>query len=128
MATNDEIKKKYNIKKQKELLTLKDLEKIIGTEGFNGLVNDWNNQISLFLDDLDKMLNEARADGYKEGHNDHKSDCLEYEKARADTTKQIFAELDKMIEELDNSLRTIGEITLDAEKYEALKKKHEVPR
>ena len=41
---------------------------------------------------------------------------------------QIFAELDKMIEELDDSLRTIGEITLDAEKYEALKKQHEVPR
>ena len=76
---------------------------------------------------FDVMLNEARADGYKEGHNDHKSDCLEYEKARADTTKQIFAELDKMIEELDNSLRTIGEITLDAEKYEALKKQHKVP-
>ena len=41
---------------------------------------------------------------------------------------QIFAELDKMIEELDDSLRTIGEITLDAEKYEALKKQHGVPR
>ena len=67
MATNDEIKKKYNIKKQQELLTLEDLERIIGTEGFNGLIKDWNNQISLFLDDLDKMLNEARAEGYKEG-------------------------------------------------------------
>ena len=67
MTTNDEIKKKYNIKKQQELLTLEDLERIIGTEGFNGLIKDWNNQISLFLDDLDKMLNEARAEGYKEG-------------------------------------------------------------
>lgn len=67
MPTNDEIKKKYNIKKQQELLTLEDLERIIGTEGFNGLIKDWNNQISLFLDDLDKMLNEARAEGYKEG-------------------------------------------------------------
>ena len=46
---------------------VEDLERIIGTEGFNGLIKDWNNQISLFLDDLDKMLNEARAEGYKEG-------------------------------------------------------------
>ena len=71
MPTNDEIKKKYNIKKKQELLTLEDLERIIGTEGFNGLIKDWNNQISLFLDDLDKMLNEARID----------------------TAKQIFADL-----------------------------------
>ena len=86
MPTNDEIKKKYNIKKQQELLTLEDLERIIGTEGFNGLIKDWNNQISLFLDDLDKMLNEARADGYKEG--------------QTDTAKQIF----KAIKELDDKL------------------------
>ena len=45
--------------------------------------------------------------------------------ARANTVKQIFAELDRMIEELDNSLRTIGEIVLDEEKYQALKKKYE---
>ncbi len=66
MATNEEIKEKYNIKKRQLLLTLKDLEEIIGNEGFNGLIEDWNNQIGLFLNDLDKMLNEARADTIKQ--------------------------------------------------------------
>lgn len=45
---------------------------------------------------------------------------------KTDTAKQIFAELDRMIEELDDSLRTIGEIVLDEEKYQALKKKYKV--
>jgi hypothetical protein len=45
---------------------------------------------------------------------------------KTDTAKQIFTELDRMIEELDDSLRTIGEIVLDEEKYQALKKKYKV--
>ena len=48
------------------------------------------------------------------------------DEARVATAKEIFAELDKMIEELDDSFRMIGEITLDEEQYEALKKKHKV--
>jgi hypothetical protein len=48
------------------------------------------------------------------------------DEARVATAKEIFAELDKMIEELDDSFRMIGEITLDEEEYEALKKKHKV--
>ena len=48
------------------------------------------------------------------------------DEARVATAKEIFAELDKMIEELDDSFRMIGEITLDEEQYEALKKKYKV--
>lgn len=58
--------------------------------------------------------------------NDKATDYENYimDQARANTARQIFAELDEMIEELDDSLRTIGEIVLDEEKYEALKKKY----
>ena len=34
MGTNEEIKNKYNIKEKQDLITLKDLEEIIGDEGF----------------------------------------------------------------------------------------------
>ena len=61
--------------------------------------------------------------GSKKGNIDYNGIREMLNEARADTAEQIFAELDKMIEELDDSLRTIGEITLDEEKYEALKKK-----
>jgi hypothetical protein len=61
--------------------------------------------------------------GSKKGDIDYNGIREMLNEARADTAEQIFAELDKMIEELDDSLRTIGEITLDEEKYEALKKK-----
>ena len=53
-------------------------------------------------------------------------EALIYVKAQVSTAKEIFAELDKMIEELDDSFRMIGEITLDEEQYEALKKKYKV--
>ena len=61
--------------------------------------------------------------GSKKGDIDYNGIREMLNEASADTAEQIFAELDKMIEELDDSLRTIGEITLDEEKYEALKKK-----
>ncbi len=73
MGTNEEIKNKYNIKEKQDLITLKDLEEIIGDEGFDGLIEDWNNQIGLFLNDLDKMLDEARAEGYT----DERKRCID---------------------------------------------------
>ncbi len=48
-----------------------------------------------------EMLNEARSEGYKEGHNDHKSDCLEYKKARSDTAKQILDDAKHFVFKID---------------------------
>ena len=119
MPTNNEIKKKYNIKKQKELLTLKDLEKIIGTEGFNGLVKDWNNQISLFLDDLDKMLNEARADGYKEGVCIRESLAIMFQVIRANQTIKLKSKFRNILHAFandpDKSFKHIDEILKNIE-------------
>lgn len=58
MGTNEEIKNKYNIKEKQDLITLKDLEEIIGDEGFDGLIEDWNNQIGLLDKEIDKIYEE----------------------------------------------------------------------
>lgn len=85
-----------------------------------------------------KQLDEARDEGYKQGHNDHKSDCLEYEKACHDNAEQIFSELDKILKRgrmlkrggkfYDSVKYKVhhGLIIEDEASYKEIKKKHKV--